>query len=632
MINGFIRVAAATPSIKVADCKHNSEKIIELIKQAAVEKAAIAVFPELCVTAYTCGDLFNQRILIKEAYNSLLKIAEETAGLDIVSVVGAPLQAGNGLVNCAVVISSGKILGVVPKAYLQSGNGYSEERFFTSSLNVNEDYINIGGEAVPFGTDLIFCSDKIPEFKFAVETGGDLWVPKSPSADYVLAGAVIICSPSASSEIIGMSDYRKNIINAQSGKLLCTYVYSDAGEGESTTDLVFSGHNMISEKGRLLVESEKYKPGIIYADTDIFLLADERQKVKSFNLADAPFMRKIFFTHEIVKYQSLLRKIKQKPFVPEDEAERRSRCEEVLNIQAEGLKKRLKHTGITRAVLGLSGGLDSTLALIVVVRAFDKLNLSRKGILTVTMPCFGTTRRTYNNALALAENLQTEFMEINITDAVVQHFKDIGQDINNHDVTYENSQARERYQVLMDLANKVNGLVIGSGDLSELALGFATYNGDHMSMYAVNVSVPKTLVRPLVAHEAQIYGGKLKKVLEDILDTPVSPELIPPKEGEIVQKTEDIVGPYELHDFYLYYAVRYGFEPEKILRLATMAFAGKYSKDVIEKWLKIFYRRFFSQQFKRSCLPDGPKTGTVSLSPRGGFVMPSDASGKTWLE
>lgn len=632
MKNGYIRVAAATPKVKVADCKFNSEEIIENIKEAEKHEAVIVVFPELSITAYSCGELFRQRTLLNEARVSLKRIADQTKTIDIISIVGLPLMYNSSLMNCAAVIYHGEVLGIVPKSYIPSYSEFSEGRFFKSALDIKNGDILLDGRNIPFGTNLIFSCIDLPEFKFAVEICEDLCAPNSPSVNYSLAGATIICNLAASNEQVSKAGFMRSLVSMQSAKLVAAYVYANAGQGESTQDVVYGGQNIICEKGAVLEEAERFKQGIIYADVDVDLLCSERQRLTTFNVGKRPEMREVFFNYKLKDYSHLMRAIEAHPFVPNDIEKRNIRCEEVLNIQAEGLCKRLVHTGIKVVILGLSGGLDSTLALLVTVKAFDKLGLSRDGIVAVTMPAFGTTERTYNNSVNLARALGVELRDINIKDAVIQHFKDIGHDISNHDITYENSQARERTQVLMDLSNSLNGLVVGTGDLSELALGWATYNGDHMSMYGVNCSVPKTLIRHLITYVADESEDSLKKTLKDIVNTPVSPELLPPVNGVISQITEDTVGPYELHDFFLYYIVRYGFEPNKIFRIAKIAFTDTYEPTVILKWLKVFYRRFFSQQFKRSCLPDGPKVGSVCLSPRGDFKMPSDASAKIWLD
>ncbi len=626
MKDGFLRVASATPTIKVADCRYNADAVIAQAVEAAENGASLVVFPELCITGYTCGDLFLQRSLLVSAENELKRIMDETASLDCVILVGLPVRANSGLYNCAAVICRGEILGLVPKKFIPNYSEFYELRHFTPAPN---DLITVkmfsGNDTrwISIEKNVIFQCIDMPEFRLGVEICEDLWTAEPPSGKLALNGATVIANLSASDEIIGKAGYRRMLVSSQSARLLSAYVYTSAGIGESTQDLVFSGHDMICENGTMLAESKRFAPGIIYADVDLQKLENDRAKTNTFVGED---------NYCIVEFNLPVRDIDIKryysrtPFVPENKTHLEERCEEILTIQATGLATRIRHTNVKTVVIGLSGGLDSTLALIVAVHAMDMLERDRKDIIAVTMPCFGTTKRTKSNAEILAESYGVSFMDIDISKAVTQHFEDIGQDINTFDVTYENGQARERTQVLMDIANKTGGFVIGTGDLSELALGWATYNGDHMSMYAVNASIPKTLVRHLTAYEASQSEGSLKAALLDILDTPVSPELLPPADGEISQKTEDLVGPYELHDFFLYYFVRCGFTAQKIFRLAKKAFAGHYDDETILKWLRTFIRRFFSQQFKRSCLPDGPKVGTVTLSPRGDWRMPSDAS------
>lgn len=628
---GFVKVAAATPKIRVADCEFNANQIIAQINEAEKNGASLVVFPELCVTGYTCSDLFLQSALLNAAKDAVKKIVFETAELDIISIVGTPIALRQSLFNCAVVIYNGKILGIVPKINIPNYSEFYEARHFTSGKDFDEGLFEFNGfDNVYFGSNLIFACRQMPDFSFAVEICEDLWTPESPSVELALSGANIICNLSCSDDVIGKAQYRRNLVKMQSGKLICGYIYSDSGFGESTTDMVFSGQNIISENASILAESKRFTTGIIYADVDVAKLSSERRRTNTFPHKKDNFV--IEFDMNL-KRTRLSRTFPQMPFVPADKTDLANRCEEIITMQATGLATRLAHTGIKNVVLGLSGGLDSTLALIVCVHAFDMLFLDRKNIHTVTMPCFGTTKRTKSNAQLLAEAYGVSFEDIDITLAVRQHFSDINHNESITDITYENSQARERTQILMDLSNKYSGLVIGTGDLSELALGWATYNGDHMSMYAVNVSIPKTLVRYLTAYEAEKSEGILKNVLLDVLDTPVSPELLPPdNNGEIAQKTEDVVGPYELHDFFLYYLVRFGFSPSKIYYLAKQSFEGKYDNPTIEKWLTVFIKRFFSQQFKRSCLPDGPKVGSVTLSPRGDWRMPSDASVNLWLK
>lgn len=628
---GFVKVAAATPKIRVADCEFNANQIIAQINEAEKNGASLVVFPELCVTGYTCSDLFLQSALLNAAKDAVKKIVFETAELDIISIVGTPIALRQSLFNCAVVIYKGKILGIVPKINIPNYSEFYEARHFTSGKDFDEGLFEFNGfDNVYFGSNLIFACRQMPDFSFAVEICEDLWTPESPSVELVLSGANIICNLSCSDDVIGKAQYRRNLVKMQSGKLICGYIYSDSGFGESTTDMVFSGQNIISENASILAESKRFTTGIIYADVDVAKLSSERRRTNTFPHKKDNCV--IEFDMNL-KRTRLSRTFPQMPFVPADKTDLANRCEEIITMQATGLATRLAHTGIKNVVLGLSGGLDSTLALIVCVHAFDMLFLDRKNIHTVTMPCFGTTKRTKSNAQLLAEAYGVSFEDIDITLAVRQHFSDINHNESITDITYENSQARERTQILMDLSNKYSGLVIGTGDLSELALGWATYNGDHMSMYAVNVSIPKTLVRYLTAYEAEKSEGILKNVLLDVLDTPVSPELLPPdNNGEIAQKTEDVVGPYELHDFFLYYLVRFGFSPSKIYYLAKQSFEGKYDNPTIKKWLTVFIKRFFSQQFKRSCLPDGPKVGSVTLSPRGDWRMPSDASVNLWLK
>lgn len=621
MKDGFIRCAAITPEIRVADCEYNADRIIALAKEAAKNDVSAAVFPELCITGYTCGDLFLHKALLESAEKALFRIAKETASLDMLIFVGMPVSFGGKLYNCAAALKNGQLLGLVPKINIPNYSEFYEARYFTSGKDAFGIVERLGG--VPMGP-LLFESN-VDGLTFGAEICEDLWVSCPPSCDIAAAGATIICNLSASDEVIGKGAYRRQLASSQSARLVCGYIYADAGLGESTQDMVFSGHNIVCDNGTILAESKPFSTGITYSEIDIGRIDSERRRMNTFpQFSEREYCRiKIEFKE---KELTLTRKYEQMPFVPNNENELSARCEEILTMQSVGLVTRLKHIGCKNAVLGLSGGLDSTLALIVTVHAFDMLGLDRKNITAVTMPCFGTTKRTKSNACKLAEAYGTTLIEVNITNAVRQHFADIGQSEDNHDVTYENSQARERTQVLMDIANKQNGIVIGTGDLSELALGWATYNGDHMSMYGVNASVPKTLVRHLTAYEMQTTEDKeLAAILQDVLNTPVSPELLPPSGGEISQKTEDIVGPYELHDFFLYYFVRCTFSPKKIYRLAKIAFSGKFDDETIKKWLDIFMRRFFTQQFKRSCLPDAPKVGSVALSPRGDLRMPSDA-------
>lgn len=633
---GFVKTAAATPKIRVADCDYNANQIIACVKEAYQNGASLLIFSELCVTGYTCSDLFLQSTLLKAAEKAVLKIKNETKDLDIVFVVGVPIAVKQSLFNCGVVICKGEILGAVPKVNIPNYSEFYEVRHFTSGKNTVESVSYAGEDDVLISSKQIFRCLGMDDFIIGVEICEDLWVAESPSIRLAQSGAAIICNLSCSDDLIGKAQYRRDLVKMQSAKLCCGYVYCDAGFGESTTDMVFSAQNIIAENGTIVSESCRFNNGITYADIDVERLMSERRRTNTY-IDYIPDSNSRYYSEkdfEIKKRDTKLsRTFPCTPFVPSDKSDLENRCEEILTIQATGLATRLAHTGIQNVVLGLSGGLDSTLALIVCVHAFDMLSLDRKNIHTVTMPCFGTTKRTKSNAEKLAEAYGVSFEEINITLAVRQHFSDIGHDESVTNITYENSQARERTQILMDLSNKYNGLVIGTGDLSELALGWATYNGDHMSMYAVNASIPKTLVRYLTAYEAQKSDGTLKNVLLDVLDTPVSPELLPPdKNGEIAQKTEDVVGPYELHDFFLYYLVRFGYAPSKIYYMAKLSFKDKYSEETIKKWLTVFIKRFFSQQFKRSCLPDGPKVGSVTLSPRSNWRMPSDASVKAWLD
>lgn len=628
---GFIRTAAATPDMKVADCRYNVENIISCIEEAYSNNAEIIVFPELAVTGYTCGDLFLQRRLIKSALMGIETIKKYTVGKNTIVIVGFPFEYLGNLYNCAAVLYKGMTLGIVPKSFLPNYNEFYEMRWFKEALG-DTRIVDFLGEDVPFGTNVLIKSESMPELTLGVEICEDLWSVIPPSLNHALAGATIIANPSAGNEITGKDMYRKALVEGQSARIIGGYIYACAGEGESTTDVVYSGHNIISENGVTLAETERFKNGIAYGDIDVFRIITERQRNSSFRTDNGDYtVVEIDFKPNC---EDISRFVDPSPFVPKDLKKREKRCEEILNIQAYGLKKRIEHIGCKNVVVGISGGLDSTQALIVTARAFELAKMDKKGIVAVTMPCFGTTDRTYNNAVNLVKEIGATLIEINIRDAVMQHFEDIGHNPEIHDLTYENSQARERTMILMDIASKYNGFVVGTGDLSELALGWATYNGDHMSMYGVNCSVPKTLIRYLIQYYAEIVAdGKLKDILFDILDTPVSPELLPPdKDGKIAQITEDVVGPYELHDFFLYNMMRLCFEPDKIFYLAKIAFAGKYEDKIIYKWLRNFYWRFFSQQFKRSCLPDGPKVGSVSLSPRGDWRMPSDASVGEWMK
>ena len=630
MNHGFVLCGCSCVPIRVADCGYNAEQIVKAVQKAAGQGVEVLCLPELCVTGYTCEDLFFQPALLNGVLDALQVILKETADLSVLFAVGAPLRHNGKLYNCAIVIQHGKILGVVPKTHLPNYNEFYEQRHFDSAPE-ETDAIHLFGQEIPFGTKLLFASQEHDALKVAVEICEDLWAPVSPGTAHALAGATIVMNLSASDEIIGKAAYRKDLVSAQSARLLCGYLYADAGEGESTTDLVFAGHHLIAENGTVLAQSKPFANEDILVEIDVERLSWERSKNTTFPRNQNQGYTVISF-HTENKEMLLHRGVSHAPFVPQEQHERFARCEAILEMQAQGLKKRLLHTRSTGAVVGISGGLDSTLALLVVTRAFSLAGLPLEKITAVTMPCFGTTSRTKNNAYRLCEALGVTLREVNIAQTVRSNFADIGHDEACLDVTYENTQARVRTLVLMNLANQTGGLVIGTGDLSELALGWATYNGDHMSMYGVNASVPKTLVRHLVATVAQQSGGALQEVLEDILDTPVSPELLPAKDGEISQKTEELVGPYELHDFFLYYVLRWAFEPKKIFYLAKIAFEGQYDEETIRKWLQNFYRRFFAQQFKRSCLPDGPKVGTVALSPRGDWRMPSDACANLWLD
>ncbi|MCD7715569.1 MAG: NAD(+) synthase [Lachnospiraceae bacterium] len=687
MKDGFIKVAALSPEIRVADCVYNTESICAGIEEALREHAKILVFPELCVTGYTCGDLFWQETLLEAARDSLERLIAFSAGKDALIFVGMPIERNGKLYNVAAAFSDGDLLGFVPKRHLPNYNEFYEARYFTPGCE-EVSFIDFNGQTVPFGMNLLFYTK---DLCVAAELCEDLWAPNPPSTAHALVGANVIVNLSASDEVIGKSDYRRALVAGQSARLLCGYIYASAGEGESTQDVVYGGHCLLAENGHILGESahvespprqgsaagrighaenaerladaaesscgrcadlRPYSRGeygqyaeshpmaasfarckATYTEFDISRLCAERRRNTTFQTSPdwEKYLRIPF--HLNMEETVLTRTFDRAPFVPDADEERSRRCEEILSIQALGLKKRIQHTNAKSLVVGISGGLDSTLALLVMTRACDLLGLPRDTMTAVTMPGFGTTDRTYHNACSLTKSLGAKLLEVDIRDAVNIHFRDIGQDPKVHDVTYENGQARERTQILMDLANKTGGLVIGTGDMSELALGWATYNGDHMSMYGVNCSVPKTLVRHLVRYYADTCGNRtVSEILYDVLDTPVSPELLPPKDGEISQKTEDLVGPYELHDFFLYYLLRFGYPPAKIYRIAKRAFQGVYDEKTILKWLKTFYRRFFAQQFKRSCIPDGPKVGSVALSPRGDLRMPSDASVRIWMD
>ena len=636
MQHGFIKVAAAVPAVKVADCRFNREAIDRLLKDAYEQQVEIVCFPELSLTAYTCGDLFHQLLLVEEAEKELAQLLKDNAAMHTIGIVGLPVKQGNQLFNSAVVFQNGKLLAVVPKTFLPNYNEFYEKRWFASALDTEAKEVKLCGQTVPFGTDILLNYQKA---SFAIELCEDLWVAVPPSSRHAVNGAQLIFNLSASDENIGKHDYLKSLVSQQSARCIAGYVYASSGFGESTTDLVFAGNGLIAENGSMLATSKRFsfEEQLIISEVDIERLSTDRQKNSSFQLGNRQTGGNSAYrvvecdAHHHFTF-SLTRSISSFPFIPVGK-ELDDRCGEIFNIQVSGLATRLVHTGCKTVVIGISGGLDSTLALLVCVKTFDKLNIPRENILGITMPGFGTTGRTYNNAVHLIKTLGVTLKEIDIKPACEQHFKDINHSPDLLDVTFENTQARERTQILMNIANKHNGMVLGTGDLSELALGWATYNGDHMSMYGVNAGIPKTLVRYLVKYvaDSQIQSYA-QNTLYDILDTPVSPELLPTDEkGEISQKTEDLVGPYELHDFFLYYTVRFGFRPSKIYDLAKYAFNGKYPDSTILKWLKIFFRRFFNQQFKRSCLPDGPKVGSINLSPRGDWRMPSDASSRMWL-
>ena len=658
---GFFRAACASPEVIVADCNANADAIIAMAKEAVSDGAQLVVFPELCITAYTCGDLFLQRTLLDGALSSLKRICMETAKQDALILVGLPFVDSGATYNCAAILHHGEILALVPKSYVPTYSEFYERRHFAPAFRdeIKTVFIDENNAAVPFGTNILVLDRSNPLFVLGTEICEDVWVPLSPSVHASLAGATVIANLSASNEIIGKADYRRTLVSAQSAKTMSAYLYADCGNGESTTDLVFAAHNILAENGTILAQSDLFSKGLTYADFDLERIAQERKRTTTFADCQKNEPDDFLTIHvdlgsarentpkknSAAQRQTLLRAVAPHPFVPSGKTERAERCRAVIELQAQGLAKRLRHIHCQCAVIGLSGGLDSTLALLVTVRAFTLSGIPLEKIRAVTMPCFGTTDRTYNNACLLARETGATLIEVPIADAVRQHFRDIGQDESVHDVTYENCQARERTQVLMDIANKHSGIVIGTGDLSELALGWATYNGDHMSMYGVNASIPKTLVRHLVnwfSDDAEEKGqNTLAEVLRNILDTPVSPELLPPDGKDISQKTEDIVGPYELHDFFLYYVLRFGFSPAKIFYLAEQAFISQpqergekatYDRETIKKWLVSFYKRFFAQQFKRSCLPDGAKVGTVNLSPRGDWRMPSDASARLWVE
>jgi len=633
----FVRVAAGSPELRVCDCDFNRVKIEEMIDKANDVQAEFLVLPELCITGYTCGDLFKQDLLLKKARESLLYITQKTKGSKLVVILGMPLDVRGSLFNCACVLQDGRILGIVPKTNIPGYNEFYEPRWFNEASHLEQTESKIGPHTVPIGNDLLFVSENDPNMVFGIEICEDLWVPIPPSGYLAQAGALLIFNPSASNDLVGKADYRRNLVANQSGRCVAGYVYASCNTGESTTDLVYGGHCLIAENGRILQESERFNHDstMIYYDIDYQKLLFSRLVMGTFNGGrDGGSFREIIFATPDFEREQIARSIEKHPFVPVSEQQRNERCWEILSIQTSGLMKRMRHSGLKHPVIGISGGLDSTLAFIVAVRAANRLGLTPSDVHAITMPGFGTTGRTYDNAVSLINSLGATLKVVDIKEACLQHFKDIGHDPAVLDVTYENVQARERTQILMDYANKIGGFVVGTGDMSELALGWATYNGDHMSMYGVNASVPKTLVRYIIQWYADNEAQEsIKKILHDILDTPISPELLPPSEsGEIVQKTEDILGPYEAHDFFLYHVLRSGATPAKIFYLAKIAFKDQYSPEQLLNWLKTFFRRFFSQQFKRSCLPDGPKVGTVSLSPRGDWRMPSDASVALWMK
>ena len=631
---GFVRVGAIVPKLKVADVEFNCNEIIKQIESASNNKIQIAVFPELCVTGYTCQDLFEQDTLLEYAEKVLNKILDYTNKLDIICIIGMPIKSENQLFNTAVVIQKGKILGIVPKTFIPNYGEFYEKRWFASSKNANKKEIEILGQRIPFGTDLLFKDKENNEICFGIEICEDIWAVEPPSNKLALLGANIIFNLSASNEVIGKKEYRRELVKMQSAKTISGYVYCSSGVNESTSDVVFSGESMIFENGSCLANNERFdfESNMIFTEIDTKKLANDRRKNISFmgNPVDLEYREiEINISDNI---ENLTREYSKTPFVPEDKKKISEICEEILNIQSYGLAKRLLHTNINKTVIGISGGLDSTLAFLVIIKAYEILNIPKENIIAITMPGFGTTSRTHNNSMKLINEYGATFREINITKSSLQHFEDIGHDKNIKDVTYENAQARERTKILMDIANKENGLVIGTGDLSELALGWCTYNGDHMSMYAVNASIPKTLVKYIIKWVAENSKEECKNIINDILDTPISPELLPPDEkGNIEQKTEEQVGPYILHDFFLYHFLRYGAEPKKIYILACKTFKQDFKEEEIKHWLQVFIKRFFTQQFKRNCMPDGPKVGTVSLSPRGDLRMPSDASYNIWL-
>ena len=628
MKDSFVSVACGTPKLRLADCNYNAEQTFTMMRKAEKTGVKVLVLPELGLTGYSCGDLFYQDTLLRSAEEALSTVLAATRNLEVVTAVGMPLRFNNKLYNCAVIIQRGTVLGVVPKTHLPNYGEFYEKRQFAAAPEENGT-VTLLGKSVYFGNKLVFRCAEMPDLALGFEVCEDMWAPCSPAVDLAAAGATVIGNLSASNDIIGKDSYRRQLVTMQSAKLLCGYVYSSCGEGESTSDVVFGAHQMIAENGTMLAE-RRFDGGLLVSEVDVQKLCYERRRTQMFDKTPAVWEVPFSLT---VSETKLTRYVAPQPFVPEGKEDRDARCREILLIASLGLKQRLEHTGAKTAVVGLSGGLDSTLAVLITGLAMKMLDRPMTDIVAVTMPCFGTTDRTKNNAVILAEQMGATLRTVDISASVRSHFKDIGHDMEDHSVTFENGQARERTQVLMDIANQTGGIVIGTGDLSELALGWCTYNGDHMSMYGVNASIPKTLVRHLVAYLARDNAKKdeaLHDVLEDILDTPVSPELLPAVKGEISQRTEDLVGPYELHDFFLYYILRWGFSPRKVYRLALYALGKQYSRDVILKWLKTCYRRFFSQQFKRNCLPDGPKVGSVALSPRGDWRMPSDAKWTLW--
>ena len=628
MKDGFVSVACGTPKLRLADCNYNAEQTFTLMRKAEKAGAKVLVLPELGLTGYSCGDLFYQDTLLRASEEALSTVLAATRNLEVVTAVGMPLRVNNKLYNCAVIIQKGTVLGVVPKTHLPNYGEFYEKREFATAPEENGT-VTLLGKSVPFGNKLVFRCANMPDLALGFEVCEDMWAPCSPAVDLTAAGATVIGNLSASNDIIGKDSYRRQLVTMQSAKLLCGYVYTSAGEGESSSDVVFGAHQMIAENGTMLAE-RRFDGGLLVSEVDVQKLCYERRRTQMFDKTPAVWEVPFSLTLSETK---LTRNVAPQPFVPEGKEDRDARCREILLIASLGLKQRLEHTGAKTAVVGLSGGLDSTLAVLITGLAMKMLDRPMTDIVAVTMPCFGTTDRTKNNAVILAERMGATLKTVDISASVRSHFKDIGHDMEDHSVTFENGQARERTQVLMDIANQTGGLVIGTGVLSELALGLCTYNGDHMSMYGVNCSIPKTLVRHLVGYLARDNAEKdqeLHDVLEDILDTPVSPELLPAVQGKISQKTEDLVGPYELHDFFLYYMLRWGFSPAKIYRLAVYALGKQYSRGVILKWLKTFYRRFFTQQFKRNCVPDGPKIGSVAMSPRGDWRMPSDAKMNLW--